>query len=335
MLYQPVLRTQEFMQHFIGETLSATVLGSGATSSICGKTWIDFYEETLSDEGRLEVTKEPSTTNFKFGDGRKVPSIEKVTIPTTIDEQSVKIRTDVVRKEIPLLLSKKPMKKAVTNIDFKADTVSMFSSQQKLIITSSRRYAVPLGQRARMDKIQKGDLKITLVAKTIDINNKMKIVKKLHSRFSHPPPKKLIKLVSNAGMNDEDLEDAISEVYEKHEICKVYCKPGFKPVVSVSLAEEFNKVVAMDLKIFESSIILHLVDHVTRFSAAAVVKSKYRNEIIKHLFRTWISIFGAPSKFFSDNGGEFNEGYNEMCDSYSILIKKTAAKSPFSNGLME
>ena len=164
-----------------------------------------------------------------------------------------------------------------------------------------------------MDKIQKGDLKVTLVAKTIDINNKMKIAKKLHSQFSYPPPEKLIKLVSNAGMNDEDLKDAISEVSEKCEICKVYHKPGFKPVVSMSLAEEFNEVVAMDLKIFESNIILHLLDHVTRFSAAAVVKSKDRNEIIKNLFHAWISIFGAPSKFYSDNGGESNnEDYNEI-----------------------
>ena len=66
------------------------------------------------------------------------------------------------------------------------------------------------------------------------------------------------------------------------------------------LLQKNCEVVAMDLKIFGSSIILHLVDHVTRFSAAAVVKSKDRNEIIKHLFRTWISIFGAPPKFFSD-----------------------------------
>ena len=93
------------------------------------------------------------------------------------------------------------------------------------------------------------------------------------------------------------MKDAISEVSGKCEICKVYRKPGFKRVVSMSLAEEFDEVVAMDLKIFESSIILHLVDHVTRFSAATVVKSKDRNEIIKHLFRTWISIFSAPSKF--------------------------------------
>ena len=145
------------------------------------------------------------------------------------------------------------MKKAETTIDFKNETVSIFGSQQELITTSGH-YAVPLGQRATMDKIQEGDLKVTLVAMTIDINNKMKIAKKLHSQFLHPLPEKLIKLVSNC-----------SEVSEKCEICEVYQKAGFKPVVSVSLAVEFNEVVAMDLKIFESSIIPHLVDNVTSF----------------------------------------------------------------------
>ena len=61
------------------------------------------------------------------------------------------------------------MKKAETNTDFKTDTVSLFGSQQELFTDSSGHYAVPLGQRARIDKIQKGDLKVTLVTKTIDI----------------------------------------------------------------------------------------------------------------------------------------------------------------------
>lgn len=92
----------------------------------------------------------------------------------------------------------------------------------------------------------------------------------------------------------------------------------------------------MDLKNFKSHIILHLIDHVTRFSMATVVKSKERDEIIKHLFKSWISIFGAPSKFFSDNGGEFsNEDFNAMCEAYNISVKKTAAEATFSNGLME
>ena len=52
-----------------GETLSAAVLDSGATSTVCRKTWINCYEETLSDEDRLKVRNEPNSTNFKFGDG--------------------------------------------------------------------------------------------------------------------------------------------------------------------------------------------------------------------------------------------------------------------------
>ena len=62
MLYQYVLHTQEFMQQSTGETLSTAVLDSRAASTVCGKTWKD--EETLSDEDRLEVTKEPSSMNF-------------------------------------------------------------------------------------------------------------------------------------------------------------------------------------------------------------------------------------------------------------------------------
>ena len=77
-------------------------------------------------------------------------------------------------------------------------------------------------------------------------------------------------------------------------------------------------------------------NHVARFSDTAVMKSEDRNEIINHLFSVWISIFGTLWKVFSDNGGEFsNEDYYDMCDSYKIMIKRTAAEAPFSNGLME
>ena len=50
-------------------------------------------------------------------------------------------------------------------------------------------------------------------------------------------------------------------------------RPFLKPVIATSLAAEFNEVVAMDIKVFRNYI-LHLIDHVTRFSAAAIVKSK-------------------------------------------------------------
>ena len=50
----------------------------------------------------------------------------------------------------------------------------------------------------------------------------------------------------------------------------------------------------------------------------------------------WISYFGYPCKFMSDNGGEFsNEKFREMNEKLNIETATTAAESPFSNGMVE
>ena len=92
---------------------------------------------------------------------------------------------------------------------------------------------------------------------------------------------------------------------------------------------------ALDIRLFRNIYILHLIDHVSRFSAAAIVKLKDKEGIIKNISK-WSSICGPPSKYFSDNGGEFsNENNNERSEAYNITIKKTAAEAPFLNGLVE
>ena len=62
-------------------------------------------------------------------------------------------------------------------------------------------------------------------------------------------------------------------------ICQVHKHPNAKLVVGLPMAIEINEVVAMDFNIIENKLVLHLMDHVTRFSAAAVVKSKKKEEI--------------------------------------------------------
>ena len=92
----------------------------------------------------------------------------------------------------------------------------------------------------------------------------------------------------------------------------------------------------MDLKMFHGKILLHLIDHATRLSACAVVSSKRPEEIIRQIFRVWISVYGCPEKFLMDNGGEFNnEHFRQLCEKVNITVKTTAAESPWSNGLCE
>ena len=69
----------------------------------------------------------------------------------------------------------------------------------------------------------------------------------------------------------------------------------------------------MDLKWFRKMQLLHLIDHATRLSACAIIRSKKKEVVIKEIFRIWISIYGCPEKFLSDNGGEFNnDEFREM-----------------------
>ena len=69
----------------------------------------------------------------------------------------------------------------------------------------------------------------------------------------------------------------------------------------------------MDLKQCRGVCILHMVNHATRYSAAAIISSKQKEVIIDKIFKHWIAITGTPNLFLSDNEGELNnELFREM-----------------------
>ena len=82
--------------------------------------------------------------------------------------------------------------------------------------------------------------------------------------------------------------------------------------------------------------ILHVIDHATRFSSAAIVRAIKKEVIISQLFRIWISIFGTPGKFLANNVGKFaNQEFIDFAESFGIIVKTAAAESPWINGLCE
>lgn len=102
------------------------------------------------------------------------------------------------------------------------------------------------------------------------------------------------------------------------------------------LASDFNETVAMDIKFIMGHPILHLIDHVTRYSAACRLNNKKPESVIQAILTIWIRIFGHPKYFLFDNGGEFDNGeMKQLCEKFNIHIKTTAAESPWSNGLCE
>ena len=109
----------------------------------------------------------------------------------------------------------------------------------------------------------------------------------------------MIDFLKSAEISDNEFLDLL-----KNGICKavkfVYVIIRYKrlkssPVVSFSLAHDFNERVAMDLKIFRNGYIMHLLDHAARFSAAAIIYSKRKEVIIDKLFKHWIALLSTPN----------------------------------------
>ena len=334
-LYQSNLICERDFNIFVAESSVSAILDCGASATVSGKGWFDSYVNGLSAEQQSKVQIFDSQSSFKFGTGESFKSCFKAKIPARIGSKSISIMTDVVDTNIPLLLSKDSMKSAKTEINFVTDEVKMFGETQNVHFTKSGHYALPLnGAKGILDGLDRLNCKINLFTEGLD---KKKIAVKLHSQFGHPSKIRLMKLLKRAG-RDGDLEliEKIEEVYKECDICKAYAKPEPVPKVGFPLADEFNETVAMDLKFFDGKIILHLVDHLTRFSTGIICKSKEPKEIVSAIIRSWVSIFGPPRKFLMDNGGEFaNETMIEFAESMNIRILTTAAESPWSNGLVE
>ena len=327
------------LNNLMSETWNAAVLDCGATKTVAGKTWVDHYVMCLSDDDKKLVKVQNSNTAFRFGDGDQVISEQNVTFPALLGNRSVFISTDVIKKEIPLLLSRESMKTAQMKLDFSKDTVYMCGEEIQLSSTKSGHYTIPLTKSTKVirafENSRLGNFTLTVVDNT-DVH---KTALKLHSQFAHPTSAKLIKLIESAGQKwceNEELKNEIKKVTGKCDTCIRFKRPPPRPVVGLPLATRVNECVGMDLKFHMNNIILHLVDHVSRLSLGCRVSSKNPEVIIKGIFNSWIQHRGAPQKFLTDNGGEFmNDKFLSMCEKMNITVLTTAAESPWSNGLVE
>ena len=336
-LYQSNLITEDDFKTFVVQSATSAILDSGASVNVAGKVWFNSYISGLSSKDAEKVKYFDSSSTFKFGSGKVFKSLYRAEIPASIGSEKIMISTDVVETTVPLLLSKEAMKKADTNIDFATDTVEMFGKPQNVIQTESGHYAIPLNNSENiLNKIEKGQgVRVNLITEANENNKRM--AEKLHAQFGHPPMKRLKKVVIRAGLgNEKELLKEIKQVSKSCRLCRDFAKPSPTPVVGMPHADRFNETVALDLKFFEGNIILHAIDHLTRYSAAVVCKDKNPDTILKGIVQCWIAVFGPPEKFMVDNGGEFaNEEFIEMADAMNMRVVATPAYSPWSNGLVE
>ena len=277
-----------YAENFLGETLSYAILDSGCTKSVCSRVWLQCYLDALNESDKSSVQEQESSSKFKFGDGALQTSLKKVIIPADINGTKVKIETDVIDNNLPLLLSKSAMQKAATKIDFKNNKVTMFGKVQDLHFTTSGHYCIPLDRKHKIINYEDQNATKVMFTNTLDnktSQEKKSVAMKLHKQFCHPRTFRLRKLLQDGGVNDEEFFKLIEEVEKTCDICCKYKRPPSKPIVCFPLSKEFNELVAMDIKYCENHLVLHLIDHATRFSSAAIIRSKRKDTINSKVFQ--------------------------------------------------
>ena len=266
-----------------------------------------------------------------FGGGEKSKVLYSVSLPVVIGDISCFLDVSVIPGNLPLLLSEKSMSKAKFIIDF---------ARNKVLLPTGYEIAVTRASSGHMLldilKHEKNDYILFPESKSLSEAE----ISKLHRQFGHCSADKLSSLVRNAGNKVSASIETIGKIIEKCEICRQFGRSSPKPVTCLPLSVSWNETIAMDLhkmvELGKGVWYLHIIDLFTRFSVAIFIKNKRAETIVEQFAINWGLAFGFPKNVLFDNGGEFeNEIMKSMGENYDFTIKTTAARSPWSNGVVE
>lgn len=300
------------------------VLDTGASSTVCGRDWLRRFEE-FND---VRVERREGSKTFRFGDGESIKSVFVCQLRVFVCGKQISFECHVLDLNIPLLLGRETLKTWRAVIDFATDRIEIDGKYDTIHLTSTGHNVIDLSF------VYPDQLLV------MSHHTPAHIAKKLHRYFAHGSRKKTQDLIRRSSHPEKDA--IIKELDNLDcEECQRLARSKPKRKVAMTLGTKFNEVVCMDLKLLhfadgKSSWVCHMICSLTRFSVMVPVKNKTGEEILEKIFTHWISVFGRPDKFLTDNGGEFcNEVFLEMASRLDVVCHVTPAESPTCNGIVE
>jgi hypothetical protein len=320
------------------EARYCAVLDSACSSTVCGRAWMDNYLECLPLDDQSRVIRSEGEKLFRFGGGTILKSKAEYQVPAMLAGREVTLITDVVDSDIPLLLSRTAMKKALIKLDLVNDTAEVFGKTVALDMTSSGHYCLPIDRNSQLKVESVCEVKLDV----LNAGQLAKVLLKLHRQFAHPSTNRLVALLKDAGIWSDDYRLVLDNIYQNCELCKRYAKTPSRPVVALPQAKAFNDRIAMDLKLWRNGKsgsklwILHMIDMWSRLTVSCFIERKTPKAVLEKLMTNWIGVFGVMKSIMTDNGGEFNsDETREVASLLNLEVCTSAADSPFQNGLCE
>ena len=122
---------------FVGETMGQALVDVGCSHTVAGEVWFKGYISSLSRRDRSSLQFKESSMKFSFGDGKLYPSKYRAIIPIYLHNCRQRLTVDVVKYDIPLLLSRKTLMRAHAKINIEAATINFCGATMPLLIAST------------------------------------------------------------------------------------------------------------------------------------------------------------------------------------------------------
>ena len=331
--------------------LSATyqegVVDCACPTTVAGEKWVHDFLSHLPSKLRSSVQTAASERVFKFGGGEKRKSKGIIILPCSIGGKNIKLKTEIVEAEFPLLLGNTFLKRASAVLFIGEEKARILESEVSMKETCTGHFAIKIclplegaefvtvqdAQSAQAEK----QIHECLVASTDKLS--YKDIVKLHQIFGHVSVSKLEKLISNSNKMSDEVKGFLQEVEMNCESCKVNQKAKPRPVVSLPRASQFNQIVTVDLKQYKNNddnYILYLVDMFTRLTVGVFIPRKLPAIVGEKMMEKWIAVFGRMDMIHSDRGGEFCcSELADIAEYIGVRSSFTAASSPNQNGINE
>ena len=143
-----------------------------------------------------------------------------------------------------------------TIINFNTDEIEMLGESHQLVSTKSGHYAIPIKNYNvyNCETISEEEIKELQVLFTLKEGEDVNVVaRKLHLQFTHPRTERIVKFMKTAGVENDELLEAMKEAREQCDTCKRFKPKMPRPVVTLPMSSDFNDTVAMDLKIYKNN----------------------------------------------------------------------------------
>ena len=331
---QVLYSSPEQMGKFVQECLGSGSLDTGCTASVAGEAWFKDFKDQMSKRMR-EKLEGPlaSGRTFQFGNQGVLRSGAMYKLPIKLGGEEHVIEVDIIDSDIPLLISRREMKRLDLSIDNRNDSVTMRGKHLPVMTTSAGHLSLDLLGRKEEVHIE-SVLAVDLL--NADEAIQRKTLLKLHKQFGHRSKRAFILLLKNCEKWDDKFTVMIDQIIDGCEGCIMVKRNPDRPAVALPLGNDFNHVVTMDLKIWKGKVILYMIDSFTRYTVAAVVPSKAPDMIVEAIMTKWVQYFGIMGGILTDNGGEFSsELTREVVSILNVMDHTTGAESPWSNSLCE